>query len=172
MALSRSTPVSRWLSFVSKRASWIALWGVALWPAAAWAGLPEADRFDGTPAKICPSCNPGHEASDGAGAADENELVLGCLDDEDCGDQGLCVKEEGASEDEPGDCVLSASDIAGGRADDSGKSTPVEPPGAQIQCSQANVGGPGGWVAIAILAGLNVLVFLRRTRRRAGGRPR
>jgi hypothetical protein len=77
----------------------------------------------------------------------------------------LCVKEEGASADDPGDCVLSADDADDWRADDSGTGTPVEQPKEQLQCSQVPAGAPEGALTIGILVALNALAVLRWKRR-------
>ena len=169
MNRSISKTVSNWLSPVSKGACLLTLCAIASWPGTAGARPLGAAPTAGDPGSLCPTCSPAEGAADEVGDAREGELVFGCLTDADCGEQGLCVKEEDASEDEPGDCVLSVSDADDWHAEDPGEGgAPASPPGAKAQCSQSQGGLPGGAIETGLFLGLNALVALRRRLRRRG----
>ena len=167
MNRSISKRVSNWLALVSKGGALVSLCAIVSWPGTAGAGLPDAAPVAGDHGSLCPACNPQDEGPAPDGDADEDELVFGCLSDADCGEQGLCVKEGDASEDEPGDCVLSADGDDDWHAEEPGSgSAPVEQPAEKVQCSQSQTGLPGGAIETGIFLGLNALVALRRRLRR------
>lgn len=97
--------------------------------------------------------------------AKEPEIVLGCFSDADCVLQGICVKEEGASDAEPGDCLPSFEEEDLDEQDTTGGETPEEQ-ADEIQCA-ASPGRRGGSESLVLVSLAAALALARRGRRRS-----
>lgn len=96
--------------------------------------------------------------------AKEPRIVLGCFSDADCVLQGICVKEEGASASDPGDCLPSFEEEDLDEQDTTGAEDPEEQ-ADELQCA-ASPGRRGGSESIVLVSLAAALALARRGRRR------
>ncbi|MFO0589661.1 MAG: hypothetical protein U0441_19135 [Polyangiaceae bacterium] len=156
IALGTSNPhdgVSFWRAAVAKGAILVALGLAFSAPSTALAGCP-----DPQPTEIGGAC------AEGETAAAAQIVAYGCMSDDDCADQQICVRAADADADDPGDCVAAPDG-----ASDPPIARTIEQPHEAVSCSYANPEGPasglgaGAVLAVAVLA-LNAVGFACRRR--------
>ena len=161
MDRSVSHGVSARSSHVSKRA--ILAWTLALVAMGLSLLLGPALAF-ADPGSPLQARSTGDRSRAGAAQVDKPEVLLGCFSDADCIQEGICVRDEGAPPDDPGDCLPSFDEEDW----DSGASV-MEQPREALQCahSPGHAGGQGQPFVVSLMLSLCALALAlaRRGRR-------